>query len=209
MKKLFFLGWLILCWGQMALAQEKVEAPILHVGDKWTFTDGKKMEVVATDKNSYTIKFQREMISLERSSLNRISMVQWKKQRTYKGPQRRLLNFPLVIGKSWTDSYSVQLKWEDEYPSQSSGYSLGDEARVFESYKVLEWEDVGVDAGHFKALKMEYKKEWNSPKGGVKEGKAWYWYSPEVKNFVKVRYDKSQIWSEYDDFQLESYDIKE
>ncbi len=209
MKKRFFLGWLILFCAPIVLAQEKIEVPNLNVEDKWTFTDGTTMEVVGKDRNSYKVKFQNETLYFERSTLNRINMVRWKKQRTYRGPQRRLLNFPLMIGKSWKDSYCVQLKWEDEYSSQISGYSLGDETQVFESYRVLGWEDVVVAAGHFKGLKMEYKREWSSPKGEIREGKAWYWYSPEVKNFVKVRYDKSQIWSQNDDFELESYDIME
>ena len=207
MKKIIFSAWFILLFAQMVCAQEKIEAPIWNVGDKWISTGGMTMEVIGKDEDSYKVRFQKEILLLERSTLNRVYPVQGKKRQTYKGAQRRLLDFPLTIGKRWKDNYSTQLKWEDEYTSKSGGRSIGDETQIFESYRVLGWEDVEVQAGHFKAMKIEYKREWSSPDGGMREGKAWYWYSAEVKNFVKVQYDKSQIWSQYHDVELESFTL--
>ena len=66
-----------------------------------------------------------------------------------------------------------------------------------ETFRVLGWEEVEVRAGKFKAIKLEYKIEPSvrSMVGWVSRGesKAWYWYSPEVKNFVKCQYGKGYI----------------
>ena len=65
---------------------------------------------------------------------------------------------------------------------------------------------------------MEYKLEssgrgvlgW-TPQG---ESKAWYWYSPEVKNFVKCQYEKgyTEEFSEEkgarENWELVSYELK-
>jgi len=207
MKRFLLSGWLILFCAQMVFAQEKIEAPNLNVGDKWVFTDGITIEVTGKDENSYKVKFQKETLSLDRSTLNRIYPGVAPKRLLNRGPLRKLLDFPLSVGKKWKDTYSAQLKWENEYTSKSGGYSMGDETQIFESYRALGWEDVEVKAGAFRAMKIEYKREWSSPSGGMREGKAWYWYSPEVKNLVKIEYDKSQMWSQNYDISLESFNV--
>jgi len=117
------------------------------------------------------------------------------------------LDFPLTIGKTWKDTYSEALKWEDTHMSRYTGPSLGDETQIFENYKVLGWEEVEVRAGRFKAVKVEYKKGWSSPGTGMVEGKAWYWYSPEVKYVVKYQYDKSPMWSRFSNLELISFEL--
>jgi len=47
---MIFLGWLIVFIPAMLFAQEKVEASVWNVGDKWVFTQG-NIEVVGADKN--------------------------------------------------------------------------------------------------------------------------------------------------------------
>ena len=63
-----------------------------------------------------------------------------------------------------------------------------------ETFRVLAWEEAEVRAGKFKAIKVEYKIQtsWLGGAGWISggESKAWYWYSPEVKNFVKCQYEK-------------------
>jgi hypothetical protein len=143
-----------------------------------------------------------QAIILEKSTLNRIFTLRGKKQEAYKESQKRLFNFPLTVGTSWKDKYITQLRAEDLWLSKGAVlFSLGgDETIVFENYKVLGWEEVEVEAGKFKAIKMEYKREWDSSPGGMREGKAWYWYSPEVKNMVKVQYEKNEMWSKETDW---------
>jgi hypothetical protein len=90
-------------------------------------------------------------------------------------------------------------------------------AEYQETFRVLGWEEVEVRAGKFKAIKLEYKIEtfvrelgW-TPRG---ESKAWYWYSPEMKNFVKCQYEKgykealSEGKGARADWELVSYELK-
>ena len=207
MKKIVFLAWPILLLAQVVSAQEKVEAPVWNVGDKWTLTQGAVIEVTGVDQRTYRVRLPNETVFFDKSTLNRAFLLQGKKRETYKEGQRKLLNFPLTPGKNWKDSYSAQLQWGETYTSRVNTSSFGDEASFFESYKALGWEDVDVPAGSFKAIKIEYKREWSAPATGMREGKAWYWYSPEVKYLVKCQYDKSQIWSKYTDWELISFHV--
>jgi len=137
-----------------------------------------------------------------------IYYLQGKKREVHRENRRRLFDFPLVIGKSWKDNYSAPLKPEDVWLQTGRVVSsLGDERIVYENYKVLEWEEVEVEAGRFKAIKMEYKREWNASLGGIMEGKAWYWYSPEVKNMVKAQFEPNQMWSKENDWELLSFHL--
>ncbi|MDI6754218.1 MAG: hypothetical protein QME78_07465 [Thermodesulfobacteriota bacterium] len=88
----------------------------------------------------------------------------------------------MVIGK----------KWNDEYERRSpDGFHGGPTA---ETIKVLGWEEVVIPAGKFKAIKLEYQFNYGPPGlGPIYESKAWYWYSPEVKYFVKGQYGKGYI----------------
>jgi hypothetical protein len=46
-----------------------------------------------------------------------------------------------------------------------------------------------------KYVPQEYKQEMVGQTGGrPKEGKAWYWYSPEAKYILKCQYEKSDYW---------------
>ncbi len=80
MKKMVFLGWLIVSIPAMLFAQERIEAPVWNVGDKWVFTQG-NVEVIGADKKSYALNFSKdtcilenvglETIIIEKSTLNR------------------------------------------------------------------------------------------------------------------------------------------
>ena len=200
-----FAGALILLCVQMAFGQDKIEAPIWNVGDKWAFSQGVKVEVIETDDNGYVVGFPDQTILFDKSTLNKVFTFEGKKREKYRGNQKRFLNFPLTIGKSWKDTYSEVLKWEDTYTSRTISSSGGEETQIFENYKVLGWEEVEVRAGKFKAVKMEYKKGWMTPTTGMVEGKAWYWYSPEVKYVIKYQYDKSPMWTKFSNCQLVSF----
>jgi hypothetical protein len=90
-----------------------------------------------------------------------------------------------------------------------------------ENVLVLGWEDVEVRAGKFKAIKLEYKLEVTMPAGVARigsesagpRGKVWYWYLPEVKNFVKYQHEKgyregSDQLGEREDRELTSFQLK-
>ena len=196
MKKIVYLGWLVVFLPAMVFAQEKIEAPVWNVGDKWVFDREGPMEVTGRDAQCYAVQFSGGIFSkdasgialFERSTLNVKYMLEGDQRKEYSGLRKRILNFPLTPGKQWNDIYGRD---EPGYPAVFSG-TIAAEYR--ETFRVLAWEEVEVRAGKFKAIKLEYKIEnfrryaWGWISMG--ESKASYWYSPEVKNFVKCQYEK-------------------
>jgi hypothetical protein len=190
MKKIVFLGCLILFLAPMVFAQEKVEAPVWNVGDKWDFGKDGMLEVVGIDKNGYVAKFSAGIflksaqggVIFDKKTFNVVYFLQGDKAKKYSGGHRRILNFPFMIGN----------KWKDEYRRiQPDGFHGGP---VMETIKVLGWEEIVAPAGKFKAIKLEYQTNYGPPGlGPISEDLAWYWYSPEVKYFVKGQYGKGYI----------------
>ena len=222
MKKIIFLGLLSVFLPAMVFSQEKIEAPVWNVGDKWVFDRGGPMEVTGRDAQCYAVQFSggifRQDASgialFERSTLNVKYMLEGDQRKEYKDFRKKILNFPLTPGKQWKDLYQ-----RDEYEtglSQSTGGIVAVEYQ--ETFRVLGWEEVEVRAGKFKAIKLEYKikPSWRERFGSVAgiESKALYWYSPEVKNFVKCQYEKgykeSQIQEKgvRENWELVSYELK-
>ena len=218
MKRIIFLGFLILFLPAMVFAQEKIEAPVWNVGDKWVFDREGPMEVIGCDAQCYSVKFSGGILPkdafgiaiFERSTLNIKNMLEKDRPKEYRGFRKKILNFPLTLGKQWKD-----LLQRDEEGSSGMVGMFAVEYR--EIFRVLGWEEVEVRAGKFKAIKLEYKIEpsvraavgW-IPRG---ESKAWYWYSPEVKNFVKCQYGKGYIEGLDEkgarrDWELVSYELK-
>jgi len=210
MKKMAFGAWLILFLPAMVFAQEKIEAPIWNVGDKWIFTQG-NIEVVGADKDSYTLNFSKdtcilenmrfEKMVFEKSNLNRIYILKGDKRIKYTGAWKRLLNFPLNPGKQWQDTCLQTIL---------AGFLSGIETLdLAETFKFLGWEDVQVQAGKYRVIRLEYKQK-NISSGtttfGV-EGWIRYWYSPEVKYFVKCQYDKD-LFEGVKDWELTSFQPK-
>ena len=195
MKKIIFLGWLVLFLAPAVFAQEKVECPVWNVGDKWVFDREGPIEVTGRDAQCYSVKFSGGIFPkdasgiaiFERSTLNVKYMLESDQRKEYRGFRKKILNFPLTLGKQWKDLYQ-----RDELGAGCKRRMGAVEYQ--ETFRVLGWEEVEVRAGKFKAIKLEYKIETSSrstigwiPRG---ESKAWYWYSPEVKNFVKCQYEK-------------------
>ena len=206
MKKILYLGWLIVFLPAMVFAQEKAEAPFWNVGDKWVFTQG-NIEVIGVDKKSYAVKFSKdtcilenvgfETIIFEKSTLNRIFVLKEDKREKYTQALRRILNFPFNPGKQWQDTFT-----------RESTLSYGAARSIFkfsESFTVSGWEDVEVRAGRFKAIKLEYKQKNITAIGW--EGWIRYWYSPDAKYFVKCQYDKNSF-PGMQDWELVSYELK-
>ncbi len=204
-RVLLFLALFEISIAPVAWAQQKVDVPIWNVGDRWVFADGTKIEVIGADQDGYVLENAAQRILYSRSTLNRTYILHGKKREPYKEGQRKLFNFPLVTGKNWKDVYSAPLKWEDVYTAIPGTFALGDEPQIFETYKVIGWEDVEVRAGNFKAIKIEYKRGWSTPASGIREGRIWYWYCPEVKNMIKIEYEKNQMWSRENDSELASF----
>ena len=217
MKKIIFFGWLVVFLPAMIFAQEKVEAPVWNVGDKWVFDREGPIEVIACDAQWYSVKFSGGIFLkdasgiavFERSTLNVKYTLEKDRRKAYRGFRKTILNFPLTPGKQWKDIYQ-----RDEHASDAGMVA----AEYQETFRVLGWDEVEVRAGKFKTIKLEYKNNtfYRSVVGWIPlgESKAWYWYSPEVKNFVKCQYEKG--YSEAinkdrgarENWELVSYELK-
>jgi|WetSurSiteA1Bulk_404760.scaffolds.fasta_scaffold108506_1 hypothetical protein len=203
MRKLIWLLWAILLFPSITWAQDKIEAPVWNVGDKWALTQG-SVEVVSVDQNSYTLTFSKdtcrvenmghEKIVFDKSTLNKIDGIREDKCEKITQPQRRILDFPFNLGKEWSDTGTV---------TPSSGPMKGITMDFSETFKVLGWEDVKVQAGIFKTIKLRHtikNKTMNA------SGESLYWYAPEVKYFVKCEYDTS-YWLGVTNWELISFQL--
>jgi hypothetical protein len=215
MKKMIFLASLIVFLSATVFAQEKIEAPVWNVGDKWAFDQGGPMEVVKCDGHCYLVMFSGKTFPqaasgvavIERSTLNITHVMDGNNSKKYSDIRKKILNFPLTIGKEWKDLYQRNEPGID-------GIAF---VEYIETFRVLGWEEVAVRAGKFKAVKVEYRLEpyeWSSLGCFSRpESKAVDWYSPEAKNLVKCRYEKgysegSREAAARKDWELVSYELK-
>jgi hypothetical protein len=201
MRKTVFLLWAILLFPSITWAQDKIEAPVWNVGDKWVFTQG-NIEVVGADENSRTLAFSKnccvieskgfEKIVYEKSTLNRTYGVKGGNSEKYTLAMRRILNFPFNLGQEWNETFSAKAL---------VGPYAGTAIDFSEAFKVVGWESVQVQAGNFKAIRIEYDQKALSLGFA---GMATYWYAPEAKYFVKCQYDKSYF-PGVEDWELVSF----
>ncbi len=202
MKKMILLSVLVLLIPVIASGQDKIEAPIWNVGDRWSFTAYPTTVVIKADESTYTVKWikstHEEIYIYDKSSLNILYSMEGDRRKPFKGADKRILNFPLA--GSWKDTYSTSVyRANIRFPQEYS---------YIQSYTVLGWEDVEVRAGKFKALKIEVKHErMQEITGSPKEGKLWVWYSPDVKYLIKC--DRTTaFWPGYPDWELSSFKLK-
>jgi len=94
-------------------------------------------------------------------------------------PPIRFLQFPLFIGKTYSNEYETHSFEPQEYQSKTKL-----------ECNVNGWDDVSVPAGKFHALKINcagtYVGTGRSTGWGRVSGT--FWYAPEVKRYVKWRY---------------------
>ena len=198
MKKIVFLGMLVVLFPAIGFAQEKVEAPVWNVGDKWAFTGDGSIEVVKEETNGYILNFSDRICILEgqgfnkiifhKTTLNRMFTLEGDKRTKYARGYKKLLDFPFSLGKQCKDAFSSIVFFGPSRGPAGFDYS--------ETFTVLGWEDVTIRAGNFKAIKLEYRRITTGSSGFWRQGigvevKNHYWYSPMVKYFVKCQYDKS------------------
>jgi hypothetical protein len=156
-----------------ALAQ-KAERPEVKAGDRWTFSVS---EAGATADRNWVIKSvtpsriegteNGKPLALT-PDLNEIESPRGKDS------DRRLLKFPLEIGKKWT--------FADDYTL------LGSKRSARASIEVVGYEKVRVPAGEFDAFKLVGKSSWINRKAVVAgDFDATYWYAPAARAIVKYR----------------------
>ncbi len=201
MKKSILLIFWVALIPAIVFGQDKIEPPPWIVGDRWVLGQDTVITVSGADETSYTLQYtiggRDSFLIYEKPSLNRIFYMARDKRIKYEGRNRKLFNFPMEIGKSWQDKYV-------EKPT-----SLGaKETTYVDNFTPLAWEEVTVAAGRFKAVKIEYKQEKLGESAGPREGKVWYWYSPDVKYMLKCQFEKSDYWDETSDWELTNFKLK-
>lgn len=207
MKRTIFLSLVILFLSQMAWTQEKCEAPVWKVGDKWTYkgATGKTWtnEVVDVKEDVFILKEggSRNLVAYDKKTMNhKYLLEEGGKQVDPEDSRRKLLDFPLHVGKKWTDiTY--------HYPLTDIQKRTG-KAVFDEDFKIEGIEDVVTAAGTFKAYKIYFEHSNRKARGS---GWIRYWYSPEAKTWVKSKVENSRFWRANpwaQDAELISYELK-
>jgi hypothetical protein len=184
--------------------QKSCGPPVWNIGDKWTYknTTGEifTFEVVKIERDLYVTKIgeQRYLIGYDKKTMNNTFLLDTSGNRIEnKGPFRKLYDFPIVVGKKWSDT-TVSV------PPASKI-----EATFSSEFQVEGIEEVTTPAGTFKAFKIFYKQAVISPQRG--SGWVRIWYSPVIKNWIKREVEKSPFWRRatwLQDAELFSYQLK-
>ncbi len=201
MKKIIILGFLFLFLASQTWSQEKCEAPVWKVGDKWMHKDATgatfTSEVADIQQDVFVLKSQafQSLLALDKKTLNIKFLIGEGGQKMLPNMGRKLYNFPLFVGKKWTESYS--------FTSIRAQRTID----ITRDYRIENIVEVKTPAGTFKTYVI-YLKE------GVRDfntyGWARYWYSPEVKTWIKRELEKTSYWieSRMHDAELTSYELK-
>ena len=198
MKKIAFLALSMVFLPATLFAQEKVEAPVWNVGDKWGFSDRGTIEVLKMDKDGYVVRFSESICIIEtqgyqsiifdKTTFQRVHSLQGDKRKKYAMGLKKIFNFSYSLGKQWTDAYGARPLVGPGKGQISLDY--------YEKFRILGWEDITIQGGKFKALKMEVIRGHEAfPQRWIPglEYKGFYWYSPDVKYFVKCEYDPAAV----------------
>jgi hypothetical protein len=164
------------------------ERPKFTKGDRWEYTKpvGRVVSYEFMEEINEQLIFQYQENSNKKKEiytpdLNLVKIFnkegELKEEFTpYKGSFR----FPLFVGKKWNYAYSTTKHEKKGQPGILEDYNV--------DVKVVSYEQIKLPAGTFWAFKIEESKlKWGvkpKPKRVFKHRTVWY--SPEVKNVVKV-----------------------
>ena len=207
MKKAIVFGCLVLLFVPMSWAQEQCEVPLWKTGDQWTIkqADGSTFsyEVVDVTNNLFIVKRRgdSELYGYNRKTANLDFRIKADGSRmNATNDLRKLFNFPISVGKKWTDTTSG-------LPGQTRSGER-QESNFFIRFDVEGIEEVTTAAGTFKAYKIRHTLK-NMKVRKNKTGWILFWYSPEAKWWVKQEVEKSSFWPHSRlDTELVSYELK-
>ncbi len=204
MRRMILLGCLFLCFVPMVFAQDKCEAPVWKTGDQWTFkrADGSTFtnQVVDVTKDLFIIKTgsDPDRYGYDKETANLKFVVKEDgRQMKAANDMRKLFNFPISVGKKWTDTNS----------RRGASLSQQQEITFHVEFSVESIEDLTTAAGTFKTYRIRHKltnmKSHNN-------GWILFWYSPDVKWWVKREVEKSNFWpNNLQKLELVSYELKQ
>lgn len=180
----------------------RIDAPSYRVGDEWRYSPGTFVRVVDlrdglvvtesnTDQWCEGCRYFRDRNLVAVKILDAQGRPH---EYAMAGADLKLLDFPLYVGKAWSQDTKLR---------RPSGVIVPYSSRV----KVEAYEEVTVKAGTFKAFRISWELERAAaydPWGTPFHGKSAMWWSPEVRAFVK-REVYSRWWGE--GWELVSYTL--
>ncbi len=187
MRRFLELALVFMIFGgvNLVLAQDRCECPVLVVGDEWTYKTptGKESVIKVADitGDGYLIKGEEENIR-DKNTFNQIFLIKAGKKIKSEGMFRKMLNFPLFVGKKWDDRV-------DTYGKRTSS-----QVTYFIDYNVDKQESIVTPAGNFNAFGIVAKISYHHAQSGRGEASYKVWYSPQAKFLVKREYDNSGYW---------------
>ena len=205
MKKMILLSWVVLMIAPVAWTQDKLEAPVWNVGDKWILRepDGRTLtnEVVDVKDDLFIVKTLSgegvsNLLAYDKKTINmKFTILQDGRKTINTDDERKLRDFPLFVGKKWTDTAYRK------FTGGSAGYT-----RFITEFKIEGIEEVTTPAGTFKAYKI---LRMHTHPESHQSGWMRYWYSPDVKWFIKREVENSPFWPTGNrNRELISYELK-
>jgi hypothetical protein len=187
MKKMIFLSFLLLFIPAILYGEDKVEAPIWSIGDKWTWerADGATLnsQVVDVKEDLYILKMGKDpdLYGYDKKTMNvKFLIKEGGRQVKFESSWRNVLDFPMFVGKKWTNN---------TYGKPAQGQL---EVTYINEFNVEGVENVTIPAGTFKCYKIQLKQTNMSARH--KNGWVRYWYSPEVKIWIKREAENTDFW---------------
>jgi hypothetical protein len=204
MKKALFLALVSLavlnfnCATQQPyVSGEKCDAPVWNVGDTWRFVYSNTREweyrVVGIEEDFYVVddRYGAYKPCFNKKTFELVAFIDPEGRRKLNVVSVYHFDFPLHVGKTWKKAIS--------------GIPIGGstEANYLNEFRVVSYEPVKVSAGTFESFKIELKQ--TNLGARFASGKAFLWYSPEVKFVVKLQYEKIPYWGNLRNFELVSF----
>jgi hypothetical protein len=187
-----------------SISQQKFDTPIWNVGDSWgyRYSDMKQWQytVERIEEDSYIVDdyYGGYKNCFDRKTLQLLAYID------HKGDKKAVsspwfIDFPIYVGKKWKKPFTSP---------PSSGTRI--DVNYLNEYKVISHEDVTVPAGTFKAFKIELKQtNYYGYYGGFASGKAYSWYSPEVKSIIKTEFENIPYWIGFRNYALTKFELKD
>ena len=170
------------------------ESPTFKVGDEWRYSNREVLRVVGfegdyviTESNYRSCQGCRYFRDKNWTIVRVLDSQGKPSEHLISG--WKYLDFPLYVGKEWTQ----EIKGRE--------ITRGEPKWTFNRYKVTAYEEVSVQAGTFKAFRISHDAEHWSGGGGHEDR----WYAPDVTAFVK-RVALILGWG--NDWNLVSYTLK-
>ncbi len=186
MKKMILISILVLFIPVILYGEDKVEVPVWTVGDKWTWkrADGATLnsQVADVKEDLYLLKMGRDpdLYGYDKKTMNvKFLIKEGVGQVKFESAWGNVLNFPMFVGKKWKNNTY-------DKPARDRV-----EVTYINEFNVEGVEDIITPAGTFKCYKIRLKQ---TNMRSFKNGWVHYWYSPEVKIWIKREAEKTDYW---------------